>query len=284
MSTASEKPPAPISSSTRGAARTTPPSFEIRPGAPDCPVILHIPHSATRIPPDARDSIRLTDPELAVELGHMTDAHTDVLGAAATRAAGGRPWQFVNRCSRLVVDPERFPDEREEMVAVGMGAVYTATSHRAPLRNPDPERDQYLIAAYFDPYARALTELVDQRLADCGAAVIIDIHSYPVVALPYERHADVARPPICLGVDDVHTPAWLLEAAQNALARVGHCRINEPFQGTYVPLRHHGSDPRVASIMIENRRDVYCDKGGELAPTWPELAKALAQLAGDAAR
>ena len=85
-------------------------------------------------------------------------------------------------------------------------------------------------------------------------------------------------------LDDVHTPAWLLEAAQNALARVGHCRINEPFQGTYVPLRHHGSDPRVASIMIEIRRDVYCDKGGELAPTWPELAKALAQLARDAAR
>ena len=205
----------------------------------------------------------------------MTDAHTDVLAAAAAQEAGGRPWQFVNRCSRLVVDPERFPDEREEMLAVGMGAVYTATSHRGPLRAQDSDRDRLLIGAYFDPYAQALAELVDQRLAGCGSAVIIDVHSYPAVALPYERHADLARPPICLGVDEVHTPDWLLDAARAALSAVGEYRVNEPFQGTYVPLRHYRHDPRVASIMIEIRRDVYSDEDGELAPTWPKLATAL---------
>ncbi len=267
------------SSASVPAGSPPPPSFEVVPGAPDCPVILHVPHASTRIPSDARDSILLTDAELAVELGHITDAHTDVLADAAAREAGDGPWQFVNRCSRLVVDPERFPDEREEMMVVGMGAVYTATSHRAPLRHADPARDRLLITTYFDPYASALTELVDQRLADCRQAVIIDVHSYPAIALPYERHADMARPPICLGVDGIHTPDWLLDAARAALSAVGECRVNEPFQGTYVPLRHYGHDPRVSSIMIEIRRDVYCDQDGRLAPTWPELAKSLGQLA-----
>ena len=252
-------------------------------GAPDCPVILHVPHAATRIPPDARESILLTDAELAVELGHMTDAHTDVLAAAAAREAGGRPWQFVNRCSRLVVDPERFPDDREEMLDVGMGAVYSATSHRTTLRGPDPDRDRLLIATYFDPYAQALTELVDQRLADCGSAVIIDVHSYPAVALPYERHAELPRPPICLGVDDLHTPDWLIDAARDALSAIGECRVDEPFQGTYVPLPHFRNDERVASIMIEIRRDVYCSEDGALAPTWPKLASALGAFARAAA-
>ncbi|MGB8020342.1 MAG: N-formylglutamate amidohydrolase [Candidatus Nanopelagicales bacterium] len=251
---------------------------EILPGAPDCPVILHVPHSATLIPLDARDSILLTDAELVVELRHMTDAHTDVLARAAAREAGGRPWQFVNRCSRLVVDPERFPDEREEMVAVGMGAVYTATSHRTPLRDPDPDRDRLLIATYFDPYAHALAELVDQRLAACGRAVIIDVHSYPAVALPYEQHGDLARPPICLGVDDFHTPDWLADAARDALSAIGECLVNEPFRGTYVPLAHHGVDPRVASIMIEIRRDVYCGPDLELGEAWIELARSLGFL------
>jgi N-formylglutamate amidohydrolase len=247
-------------------------------------VILHVPHAAKGIPPDARESILLTDAELAVELGHMTDAHTDVLADAATREAGGRPWQFVNRCSRLVVDPERFPDDREEMASVGMGAVYSATSHCTPLRGPDPDRDRLLIGAYFDPYAQALAELVDQRLAACGSAVIVDVHSYPAVALPYERHSDLARPPLCLGVDDFHTPAWLLDAALDALSTVGECRVDEPFQGTYVPLAHYGHDPRVASIMIEIRRDVYCGQDGELAPPrWLDLAAALGQLVRAAA-
>ena len=92
--------------------------------------------------------------------------------------------------------------------------------------------------------------------------MIIDVHSYPAVALPYERHADIARPPICLGVDDIHTPDWLLDAARAALSAVGECRVDEPFQGTYVPLRHFRHDARVASIMIEIRRDVYSREDG----------------------
>ncbi|WP_240999674.1 N-formylglutamate amidohydrolase, partial [Streptomyces sp. Tu 4128] len=155
-----------------------PPSFELLPGAPGSPVILHVPHSSRRIPAGVRAGIALTDAALERELDHMTDAHTAEIAERAAGLAGLTPWRFVNRTSRLVVDPERFPDEREEMAAVGMGAVYTRTSHREVLRadgtDPGP-----LVERYFRPYARAMTEAVADRLAATGRAVVIDVHSYP---------------------------------------------------------------------------------------------------------
>src|SRR4051812_27158742 len=96
--------------------------FEITPGASSSPVILHVPHASRAITRQAREGLLPGDPELAEELDHLTDAHTDVIAARAASLATVKPWTFVNRWSRLVADPERFPDDREEMLAVGMGA------------------------------------------------------------------------------------------------------------------------------------------------------------------
>src|SRR3954453_6523663 len=99
-------------------------TFALVPGDPASTVILHVPHSSTHIPPEVRASIVLSDEDLAAELAAMTDADTDMVAHGAAEAAQVRPWIFLNRTSRLVIDPERFPDEREELNAVGMGAVY----------------------------------------------------------------------------------------------------------------------------------------------------------------
>src|SRR5881409_4055559 len=115
----------------------SPDSFELLPGAVDSPVILHVPHSSRRIPTPVRDDILLDDAALERELDHITDAHTAELAEVVAADAAVTPWRFVNRLSRLVIDPERFPDEREEMLAVGMGAVYTRTTDRTPLRPAD---------------------------------------------------------------------------------------------------------------------------------------------------
>lgn len=248
------------------------------PGAPDSPVILHVPHGSRAIPASVRAGILLDDAVLERELDHITDAHTDRIAERAADRSRTRPWRFVNRLSRLVVDPERFPDEREEMRAVGMGAVYTRTTHREPLR-PDDHDGGPLLDRYFHPYASAMTDAVTHRLETVGRAVVVDVHSYPTKALPYELHGDGPRPPICLGIDPFHTPPALLAAAEEVFAGFGGTGVNSPFAGAYVPLKYHGVEPRVSALMIEIRRDVYmAEPGGPAGPGLEMLAEALARL------
>lgn len=252
--------------------------FQLLSGAAYSPVILHVPHSSRVIPESVRDGIVLGDRALELELDHITDSHTAEIAAAAAEAATATPWRFVNGLSRLVIDPERFPDDREEMVAVGMGAVYTHTTHRELLRPPgvDPRP---LIDRYFRPYAEAMTAAVGERLAATGRAVVIDVHSYPTEPLPYELHGDGRRPPVCLGTDGFHTPAELLAHAEKAFAGFGGTGIDSPFAGTYVPLKYYGTDPRVSALMIEIRRDTYMSEpGGAAGPGLTALAAALAGL------
>jgi N-formylglutamate amidohydrolase len=255
-----------------------PQSFELLRGAANSPVILHVPHSAREIPAEVRAGIVLDDAALGRELDHITDAHTAGLAGAAAERAGVAPWRFVNRLSRLVVDPERFPDEREEMLAVGMGVVYTRTTHRGELRPADTDPEP-LVERYFRPYARAMTEAVADRLAATGRAVIIDVHSYPTAPLPYELHGEGPRPPVCLGTDAFHTPPALLEAARKAFARCGEVGLDSPFGGAYVPLDFYRTRPEVGALMVEIRRDTYMSEpGGPAGPGLNRLADALAEL------
>ncbi|MFJ7152448.1 N-formylglutamate amidohydrolase [Streptomyces sp. NPDC100445] len=253
-------------------------SFDLLPGAAASPVLLHVPHSARAVPHDVRDGIVLDDAELARELDHITDAHTAEIAERAAALAGVRPWRFVNRLSRLVVDPERFPDEREEMLAAGMGAVYTRTTHGGELRAADTDPEP-LLARYFRPYAEAMTDAVAGRLAATGRAVIIDVHSYPAAPLPYELHGSGPRPPVCLGTDAFHTPPALTGAARKAFAGCGETGLDSPFAGTYVPLEFYGTDARVGALMVEIRRDLYMtEPGGPAGPGLDRLASALAAL------
>jgi len=248
-------------------------------GDPASPVLLHVPHAGTGIPAWVRARLLLDDAELAAELAALTDHRTDTIALTAAGRAAVRPWVLVNRRSRLVVDVERFPDEREEMAAVGMAAVYTRGTRGQRLRADDPEHAEALLAAYYRPWAATVHELVERRLRQTGRAVLLDVHSYPRRPLPYELHADDPRPAVCLGVDPAHTPPWLLDAAREAFAPLGPVEVNTPFRGTYVPLTYFGRDRRVSSIMLELRRDTHIvEPAGPPTPGLPVAAAALATL------
>ena len=77
----------------------------------------------------------------------------------------------------------------------------------------------HALRAHFEPYAAAVRDLVADRLAATGRAVILDVHSYPTRPLPYERHGADPRPPVCLGADRCGD-------APAALVRVISCRLS----------------------------------------------------------
>ncbi|WP_336883045.1 N-formylglutamate amidohydrolase [Rhodococcus globerulus] len=235
--------------------KSVPDALTVLPGDEESPVVIHVPHSSRLIPPGSRADLMLTDQELAAELDEATDTATDEIALAALAHVRLRPTIVINQLSRLVIDPERFPDG-DPAEAFGRGAVYTRTCTGAPLRaEPYPRRAE-LIEAYFRPYADAVTTAVENRLNACGQAVVIDLHSYPEKPSAFED-SRAARPPLCIGTDPQHTPPWLTAAARGAFTSLAEISENTPYSGTYVPLRHYGTDDRVSSVMIELRRDTY---------------------------
>ncbi|MEO7804039.1 MAG: N-formylglutamate amidohydrolase [Actinomycetota bacterium] len=254
--------------------------FELKGWAPTVPVIGHVPHSATAIPAEVRSTILLADDDLHVEKMRVTDHLTDRLYEHVLHVGGA---MFVNGLSRLVFDPERFrKDEDEYMASRGAGAVYRKTSLGHDLRDANftnNEREQILIQ-YFDPYALGFENAVSDILDSFGRCTIIDCHSFPKVALGWELHPDAQRPSLCFGTDGFHTPRNLVE---NLTRRAGgDVLVDIPFKGTYTPIRFWNKDPRVTSIMIEVRRDTYCDEEtGKANKGFDAVQRLLASLIED---
>ena len=204
------------------------------PSAAAVPVIVHVPHAATAIPAQERAGILLDDAALERELVRLTDWHVDRL-FSWTSSLGAT--MFVNAYSRLLVDPERFPeDDRESMARVGQGAVYTRTTDGRQLRELAPADRNQLMDAYYWPYTTALADLTDAMVATHGRCLILDCHSFATVPLPSERDQTPGRPDICIGTDPEHTPAGLADVIEAAFVDSG-LRVSRdaPFAGAYVP-------------------------------------------------
>jgi N-formylglutamate amidohydrolase len=220
-------------------------------------ILLHIPHASAEIPPETRGSFLLSEQELRRELLKVTDWYTDELFSleAADR--------LVFPVSRLVVDPERFSDDRlEVMAASGLGAVYSNTHDGRPLKRVK-NRDA-LLNRYYAPHHESLNAWTRRTLSRHGKCLIIDCHSFPASALPCDLDQTPERPEFCLGSDPIHTPPALVEATSRAIRKSLDATYsvleNAPYRGSMVPSDFYGRDSQVASIMIEIRRDLYMDE------------------------
>ena len=221
------------------------------------PLLVHLPHDATAIPPDAQADFLLSAEELRSECLRLTDRHTGAL-----YADGLVPADFLRaEVSRLVVDVERFADDAQEPCAkVGMGATYVRTVDGRPLRALTPERRAELMDRHYWPHHRALDAAAAARLDRFGRCVILDAHSYPTGPLPTQL-ASGPSPEIGIGTQPGHTPPALRDLAVDFFRAQGYsvC-VDVPFSGAMVPNACFGRDPRLWSVMIEVRRDLYMDE------------------------
>jgi len=221
------------------------------------PVLLHLPHDSTVIPPADRADYLISDADLDLELLRLTDWHTAAL------YADGVPAEEIVRAevSRLVVDVERFADDRlERCAAVGMGATYVQTCDGRPLRALTPERRKELLDRYYWPHHHRLNESAADRLTRFGRCVILDAHSFPTGQLPTQVGFS-APLEIGVGTQPGHTSPQLRALAEDFFRAHGFVvGVDIPFSGAIVPNRYFGKEFRVQSLMIEVRRDLYMDE------------------------
>ncbi|MBN1697450.1 MAG: N-formylglutamate amidohydrolase [Spirochaetales bacterium] len=241
-------------------------------------IVLHIPHSSTRVPEAVKKTFTLSEEELAEEVFLLADMYTDEL--FDVRRGGVE--RIVFPVNRLVLDPERFTDDaQEEMAARGMGVVYTVTAKLRRLRkNVTPEERHRLIDTYYTPHHRLLEEAVRGNLSRCGRCLIVDCHSFASRPLPYETDRSADRPDICIGTDAFHTPPRLIDFAAANLASSGYgTDVNRPFSGSIVPPAYYRQHRSVFSIMLEINKRLYMNETtGEKLPGFDELKAAIRGL------
>jgi N-formylglutamate amidohydrolase len=224
---------------------------------PMTPLLLHLPHDSTVIPPAERADFLLPEAELRAESLRLTDAHT-----AALYAEGLPAEDFVRaEVARLVVDVERFADDAQERCAAfGMGATYVRTADGRPLRALTPERRAELMARHYWPHHRRLDAAAAARLARFGRCLVLDAHSFPTGPLPTQISSGPS-PEIGVGTQPRHTPTELRDLAVDFFRERGYdVGVDVPFSGAMVPNACFGREPRLWSVMIEVRRDLYMDE------------------------
>jgi len=219
--------------------------------------LLHIPHASTAIPEQFLGAFYLSKEELDRELLLMTDHFTDELFAFDIDVFDSIKFPV----SRLLVDPERFvPDSEEVMSKVGMGCIYEKTHSGEPLKNASKIRDE-LISRYYQPHHERFTDMVDECLRLNSECLIVDCHSFPKNPLPYELIQEPNRAEICIGTDAYHTPDWLLEFMRDNFQSEGFSvAVDKPFSGSIVPTAHWKKTKAVSSVMVELRRDLYMNE------------------------
>ena len=200
----------------------------------------------------------------------MTDHYCDEIFCMGNRSV-------VFPVSRLVCDPERFRDDRQEsMSSVGMGAVYTRTHNGCLLRTVDDVQRERILKRYYDPHHAALTAAVQYALDQTGRCLIIDGHSFYPKPLPYEMDQSGLRPDFCIGTDPCHTPKALAGKAIRFLQGKGYTvEVNAPFAGALVPLAYYQKDLRVSSMMIEINRGLYMRENGTRSEAFQSICEVV---------
>jgi N-formylglutamate amidohydrolase len=243
------------------------------------PLILHIPHSQVGIPASLKREFVVRHKKLSAHLAASTDHFTDELfdsNLPNTQA-------LIFPISRLAVDPERFErDSLEPMAKRGLGVLYERGHDGNVIRRPiTGARREEILTAWYRPHHDWFTQSVDDALAHAPRALVIDCHTFPDVPFAMDADQKVPRPDVCIGTAGIHTPAWLVRAATKWCKSQGwSVRVDVPYSGSMVPLKHNGKDRRVLSIMIEINRARYMELPGSQTVRRASFKKCRRFIAG----
>jgi N-formylglutamate amidohydrolase len=241
----------------------------LAPAEQSLPVVLASPHSGRHYPGDFLAAAQL-DP---LALRRSEDGYVDEIFATAPRrgapllkALYPRAFLDPNR-EAFELDPEMFRERlpayancRSPRVVAGLGTIARVVAQGQEIYRAKLGLAEALqrIERYYQPYHRALEQLLDETAARFGYCVLLDCHSMPSTGeAASQRHVDFV-------LGDCHGSACsaaLVDAAEAWLAGRGYIVVrNAPYAGGYTT-RHYGRPAAgIHAMQIEINRALYMDE------------------------
>ena len=193
-------------------------------------------------------------------------ANAPLCGAPLLAATAPRAFVDLNR-SADELDPALIEGVRKTghnpRVNSGLGVIPRVVANGRAIRSgkmPLAEAEDRLRTVWF-PYHAKLQSLLDENLAQCGEAILIDCHS-----MPHEAIESISRgkstPQVVLGdrfgaaanTDIVDRIQAIFEGVGLRVAR------NSPFAGAYITQHYGRPSKRQHAIQIELDRSLYMDE------------------------
>lgn len=243
------------------------PAVAFVPGDLSGGLVILCDHASNAIPPEY-GRLGLADSELRRHIAY------DIGAQAVTRELAritGAP-AVMSTFSRLVIDPNRGPDDPTLVMKLSDGAVVPGNARA------DEAEVQRRMARFYEPYDRAVGTVIEAALAAGRLPCVLSIHSFT----PFWK--GVARPwhVTVLWDADPRLPLPLLAA----LAAPGDVVVgdNEPYDGALAgdTVNRHATRRGLANALVEVRQDLIEDAMG--AAGWARrLADAWAAVKDDPA-
>ena len=217
-------------------------------------LILHIPHSSTNIP--LSEGYLVDSITLEKEILKLTDWYTDDLFFSDDDE------MIVAEFSRIFCDPERFPDDSQELMAqYGMGVLYEKSDNGEEIRTVTPELKEKILTSYYWKHHNKFSAAVNRHIESFGKVTIIDCHSYPSKPLKRDLDKNPNRPDFNIGTDSFHTTKELIDLSVSFFEKAGYTLgIDWPYKGSIVPQEHYQKNKNVSTIMLEINRALYLDE------------------------
>lgn len=227
-------------------------------------VLVEVPHAGLEL--DAEALATLAAPARA--LGADADLYVDELytDAPDTGAAliSSRVSRYVCDLNRADTDVDPLAVENGGSRASPHGFIWrTTTDGRAALYAPLTQAEyQRRIERYHRPYHRRITELLEERRARHGFAVILCAHSMPSRGRDGHDDAGIERADIVPGTRGRTTAGAPVIALVERLAADAGMRLrhDEPYRGGFTTANYGRPGERIHAIQIELARRLYMDE------------------------
>jgi N-formylglutamate deformylase len=236
----------------------------VEPRAEATAVVVEIPHAGLELDPEALATLAAP----ARALGADADLYVDELYADAPDVGAAF---IASRMSRYVCDLNRAETDVDPLAVEGgtartspHGLVWrTTTEGRPALLGPVSAAEyQRRLERYHRPYHRRIVELLEERRARHGFAIILCAHSMPSRGRDGHDDAGVERADIVPGTRGRTTAAAPVIALAERLASAAHFRLrhDEPYRGGFTTANYGRPNDGIHAIQIELARRLYMDE------------------------